>query len=139
MICLGIQNLYAQTNLISNGSFENPNLCPNTTIGNLVDVCFLDWGTPGVGSPDYYSFCSAFSYYRPDGAGYGGQFPLDGDAFVGIYCFTTIEPQGREYIQVKLNEPIYAGVRYKVSFNVAWLICPVMQLAHLAPIYPISR
>lgn len=119
MICLGIQNLYAQTNLVSNGSFENPNLCPNITVGNLLDVCFSDWGTPNQGSPDYYSYCSDYAYFRPDNAAYGSEEPLDGESFAAMYLFALNQLEQGEYIQTRLTQPIHSGVRYQVSFHVS--------------------
>lgn len=119
IIASGLGLHYAQSqNLLPNGQFEDYFECPGVNT-NVITGCINDWGTPGVGSPDYYHFCTPNDWVLPTHNVFGNQTPLSGNAFVGIYCFTPQEPEGREYIQVKLNEPIYAGVRYKVSFNVS--------------------
>ncbi len=111
---------HAQNNLIPVGNFEDYIHCPSSVqFGNLMTYCLPYWNSPNIGSPDYFNYCGTNEWWLPTHNVFGGQEPLSGDAFIGIYCFTQNEPQGREYIQVQLTQPIEAGVRYQVGFHVS--------------------
>ncbi|MEZ5016276.1 MAG: gliding motility-associated C-terminal domain-containing protein [Flavipsychrobacter sp.] len=118
--------LFAQ-NLVPNPSFEQYDNCP-TGFGQI--VCPLnsppfkptvtDWVTPVPNSPDYYNACSK-SIYATVPTHYHGTYPAHtGDAYVAIAAhsgFLTNGPSSsyREYIEVKLLQPLVAGEQYVIS------------------------
>lgn len=112
--------LSAQSNQVPNSSFENPVACPSSAqFSNLMIVCVPTWVSPNEGSPDYYNLCATNQYFGTVNNVYGGQPPYSGEGYVGMYFFSLNQPEGREYIQVQLTEPIQAGVRYQVGFHVS--------------------
>lgn len=108
--------LSAQGNLVPNGSFEDFTSCPwSAGQGNWA----VGWVVPNEGSPDFYHYCSESDHLVPPAVVYGYEYPLTGLGFIGMYFFSLNQPEGREYIQVQLIEPIHAGVRYQVGFHVS--------------------
>lgn len=108
----------AQVNLVPNGSFEHLINCPDY-YGNLVEGYVAEWSSPNDGSPDCYHVCGSEDWQVPPQIVYGKEHPLHGEGFVAMYFFSFNQPEGREYIQTRLSEPLHAGVRYKVSFYVS--------------------
>lgn len=73
-----------QTNLVSNGSFENYSSCP-TGFGSI--ALAVGWLNPSNSTPDYFNSCYTFADHFAD-------VPLNclayqdartGDAYAGIY------------------------------------------------------
>jgi len=112
--------LSAQSNQVPNSSFENPVACPSSAqFSNLMIVCVPNWISPNEGSPDYYNTCATNVYFNTLNNVYGGQLARSGEGYVGAYFFSLNQPEGREYIQVQLTQPIHAGIRYQVGFHVS--------------------
>ncbi len=114
----------AQNNLVPNGSFEQHNNCPVSISGVAKEAAPLeflrDWIAPTQGTSDYFHACSHheadvplnFSGYQPaqHGEGYCGIIALvTDDTLSNAYAY-------REYLLVRLNEPLKAEKRYCVSF-----------------------
>ncbi len=109
---------WGQGNLVPNGGFEEIVVCP-WEIG-LINLA-SPWMSANGGSPDYFHICFPPNEFGITSGGvpfnaWGKQEAHDGSAYVGIYCFSVSHPEGREYIQVELTEPLNAGIRYQVSF-----------------------
>jgi hypothetical protein len=114
-IVLSLQ-LEAQDNLVLNGGFEVYSECPWS--GAQLHLS-ESWSDPNQASSDYFNTCSAGNLLSPPNVVYGNQYPNSGEAFIGMYCFSYLQPELRDYAQTALSQPIHAGVRYKVSFYVS--------------------
>lgn len=116
--------LTAQTNLVPNGSFEIYNDCPkaNSAIYTSASIfpTVQNWMRPTTGTPDYFNTCNLTNNTAgvpTNEAGY--QFPNQGNAYVGLinyYNFSTSFDGFREYLQVKLTQPLTAGTEYEFTY-----------------------
>jgi flagellar motor protein MotB len=103
-------------NLVLNGEFDQFKYCPyGFTQGKLKIV--PHWLQPTLGTADYFNECSE-SFSVPDNP-MGSQSAVMGPGYIGLVAFAPNENNSREYIQVKLTEPLDAGSRYCVSFLVS--------------------
>lgn len=103
-------------NLVPNGSFED-----TIDFGNgAVEPKLWDLT---LGSPNYFSPYFKFPF---ENAGtpynfYGYQIPKDGKAYMGILIKYILEPEQREYIQIKLKSKLIKDTVYNLSF---WINMP---------------
>lgn len=118
--------LWAQPNLIQNGSFETYSLCP-TQLSNTSQQLALatGWIVPTSGTPDYFNSCAnqSTNIDVPSNT-YGNQLPKTGNAYAGFYAYTNpVNPleNGREYMQIQLSQTLIAGKTYyfKMYVNLA--------------------
>lgn len=129
-LCVFFQNISAQ-NLVPNESFENYNACPfgNSSIPFSPGYDFFpflqEWTSPvKFATPDYFHICAAPELQVPANV-HGSIWPKTGDAYAGIIAFenegmSNLPPYDyREYLQVKLLEPMQAGKQYCVKFFVS--------------------
>lgn len=118
--------LYAQSNLVPNGDFEEYHKCPDLNQHFLYTTCDY-WTSPTAGSPDYCNACcqdynelfQTLTYSVPENA-FGYQTAHSGNAYSAIACQQSTDGNGTymEYIQVELKEVLKAGTFYEVSFFV---------------------
>ena len=102
-----------QQNLVPNTSFEESTDCPSSgSQFHLVN----DWINPNQASPDYFHSCATQIYWGTTFNAFGSQVPHSGNAYVGGYSFSFIQPDIRDYIQVELTSPLEQGKSYIVSF-----------------------
>jgi OOP family OmpA-OmpF porin len=118
VLCSGI--LHAQ-NLVPNPGFEEHSKCPSD-ISQFKKV--KDWVSPTKGTPDYYCTCANkdgnFSNAGVPLNKMGNQKPHGGQAYAGLIAYNAINYSvEREYLQVKLTEPLIADSEYRVSFYVS--------------------
>ena len=102
-------------NLVLNGSFEETKKCPQSTGFKLKK---LEHGVKTIkGSPDYYNTCGSASVNVPQNIS-GYQEAYNGTAYCGLTLTTqeVSECETREFIQLKLVEPLKNGYKYDVSF-----------------------
>jgi OmpA-OmpF porin, OOP family len=117
-----------QQNLVPNGSFEEYDFCPE---GPAQWYLCHHWQNPNAASPDYFHSCNQPLVYvfGPDTVilphlgvpanAFGYQHAHSGEAYMGIYCLSVMQPDAGEYIQVQLRDSIVPSVRYQVSFYVS--------------------
>lgn len=121
----------AQINLVPNPGFESYENCP-TMFSQVTpvlipppDYYLNDWLSPNSATPDYYNSCSGpgvngIGVSVPDNV--AGHIPaFKGGAYTGIFLFATIDTLEssrtyREYVQVKLKEPLTKDEEYCLSF-----------------------
>ena len=112
-------NTWGQQNLVLNGDFEQHYLCPqagNTPFSEYVPF----WQNGGVtDTPDLFHLCSSIPANAVPCSWKGCQEPLSGDGYIGIWSFSRLNPDFREYVQTELSQPLYPGIRYAVSFHVS--------------------
>ncbi len=113
LLILWSTGLKAQDNLVPNPSFEEFTECPKDISHKLQagDVIIPHWYTPSKGSPDYYNSCSKSFKSRTGKNWIGDLDPENGEGYVGLL----VEDEVREYIQVKLKEPLKAGHIYELE------------------------
>jgi gliding motility-associated-like protein len=110
----------AQINRISNGSFEEYDICPTFygTPSNQQLQHSIGWQVPTVASSDYFNSCATIAsnvnvpYNILD-----YQMAFDGNCYAGFYLLA--EQNYREYIQTKFNRPMIKGNNYEVRFWVS--------------------
>lgn len=117
-------------NLVNNGDFEKFKNCPSGKgeiyyPGTLLihDQTLLDWYSPTSGTPDYFNTCNStnFEISIPDNY-LGKELPHSGNGFAGIVLYTEELPnctECKEYLQIKLNEPLVEGWVYNVSMFIS--------------------
>jgi hypothetical protein len=104
--------LYAQENLVYNGSFEEYCKCPGSYNSDIF-AC-EGWWSPNDATPDYYHKCmdnhtNSYYYYKSH------YEPKTGNGYIGL-ALIGVKYFWMEHIQSHLLEPLEAGKRYKVSF-----------------------
>ncbi|HRG58613.1 MAG TPA: T9SS type A sorting domain-containing protein [Bacteroidia bacterium] len=113
ILSLSLNYVKAQTNLVLNGSFEQTIICP-TNMYHINNGLLENVSNPGSYSPDYYNIC--YNILPSGGFGIpsnarGYQFARTGIAYCGIAVWEKNSTQ-REYIQLKLAEPLKTGHNY---------------------------
>lgn len=111
---------------------EAQNLVPNPSFELLTDTCPCGLGLIGTAkplywerwnqSPDYFNACVALpciidSLIDVPQNGFGFQYALDGDAYVGMFAYDGNE-SFREYVGCQLLSPLQVGQTYVLSFFV---------------------
>lgn len=95
-----------------NGSFEEFSVCPQF-IGQF--SC-NSWFSPTITTPDFYSTCGTVITGVPAN-GYGNQNAFDGNSYVGINL--NADDGYREYVAVKLKQPLLSLRKYSLKFYVS--------------------
>src|SRR4030065_1808407 len=108
----------AQINLVPNSSFENFSNCPN----NVAQIGYATpWFSPlfPVSSSDYFSACDLTNWYSVPYQGILGNFQYahTGKALASIILYYGFL-EYREYIEVKLKNPLLANKTYCVNFYI---------------------
>lgn len=104
---------FSQVNLVPNADFEEFSVCPFD--GSQFDGYVKDWYNPTLYSPDYYNNCALSPSCSVPYNFYGYNYARSGYgyAFIGAFDYYV---QGREYISIKLNDTLQAGITYCVGF-----------------------
>lgn len=113
---------YCQTNLITNGSFEDIDSC----YGNFAPLGFdvfqwsgcLGWSNPTYASSDLWCKNGVVGTVQPPNIPTGYQFPRTGNNMAGIIILETIDWEYREYLQCNLLVPLKANKFYQISYYV---------------------
>ena len=117
ILLLSFASVVNAQNLIMNPSFELQHCCPD---GYSQFHCTKHWSKPTKGTSDYYSGCEN-RFYSPEvkvpSNFFGHQNAYKGIGYAGFYAF--YEDSYREYVQAKLTQPLKAGTRYHLSFQVS--------------------
>lgn len=100
-------------NLVPNGSFEDFQHCPVSFNPGGFNQLVKNWTQPTEGTSDYYNICS-------NGAGvpgnvFGNQMAADGEGYIGLITYSPSKRNYREYLQVKLDQPMTRGKQYCVE------------------------
>lgn len=112
-----LSNLSIAQNLIQNPSFESQRCCPDSY---SQFHCTNNWRQPTKGTSDYYSGCEN-RFYSPEAKVpdnfFGTQEAYEGISYTGIYTF--YNDSYREYMEIKLDEPMTKNQRYGFSIQVS--------------------
>jgi hypothetical protein len=89
LLLIFTSSLFAQVNLVPNGSFEQHNKCPNdiSTVARegMPQEYVFDWIAPTFGTTDYFHACAFIASVPKNFAGY--QPAADGEAYCGLFVF----------------------------------------------------
>lgn len=101
-------------NLVQNFSFEDTSDCPYQI--NQVNFA-VGWNTYG-GTPDYFHICAngVSPMFSVPANTKGFQQPHSGNAYAGLFTFSTFVADQREYIGRQLLQPLIIGQQYFISF-----------------------
>jgi gliding motility-associated-like protein len=107
-------------NLVSNSSFENIKSikCSFSTPNQNLNDYVNDWSTPTIGSTDIWFYDSTNNKNCSQNLFINGIRPRSGQICLGLYSFSQIARNYREYAQVKLNKPLVKGKSYIAKFYV---------------------
>lgn len=106
--------LFAQ-NLVPNPSFEEVDECPYEPplLGFMPNARPLHWFT-STDSPDYFNACiDSVTSVPSNYVVY--QHALNGEAYVGMYTYSTLFPETREVVSAPLLAPLEVGQTYYAS------------------------
>lgn len=131
--CLGIlliaacTGVYAQTNLVSNGSFEQNQLCPHGLSDSTSFKQFVpDWKSLNLNSPRYFNSCAPLNSGMSIPINYAGnQHARTGSAYAGISVFRNPQDydasmgKQRQYLQTQLKSPLKQGRKYYFEMYVS--------------------
>lgn len=101
-------------NIVVNPDFEQYISCPNNT--SQISKC-AGWQNVGLGTADYFNACATYAAGVPLNA-LGYQSSGSGDGHAGLYAFSALAPNFREYIKGHLVN-MQAGQSYQVSIKVS--------------------
>lgn len=113
----------AQSNLVTNPSFEDIDSCYGQASGLGFDVyswsgC-VGWIDPTYGSSDLWCNNPVLGTETPPNiTGFGYQFPRTGNNMAGLFITQSPSVTYREYIQNQLTMPLEAGKYYQIGFYV---------------------
>jgi len=123
-------NLRSQ-NLVPNSSFEEFNsIAPCGWIEDPLtfDTTLVDWYKPSFATPDIYSLtvdvsCRSHCFSEPQDEARGWQAPRTGNSMIGVVT-TGVSCNGlanlwKEYVSVKLSEPLEIGELYYAEMYVS--------------------
>ena len=123
-ILLGQPNVYSQYNIIPNADFELYVDIPDHWYYNGTHFTEIVqfWSSPTAASPDAYGKRIDVPRMWSD-KGFGHIRPHNGDNMVGltVYGCAGAKPHCREYIQIRLSEPLVPGQNYTFSYWTAHL------------------
>ncbi len=117
-IIVSVSGTGISQNLVPNYSFED-----TPCYGYYDDQEYiyktLPWFSPNGKTTDVYKSCKSFSWLQTPRAAFGYQVPAHGEAYAGIRVFLDAiswnAPNYREYLAVKLIEPLKRNQVYRVS------------------------
>ncbi len=111
------------TNLVSNPSFEDLQVCPSGFVGTPASPGQwlspeLGWTIPSMGSADYFNACATYnaSIETPRNHTFGFQTPRNGMAYAGFFAGGS---SYREYLHTALESPMEIGKKYVLSMYVS--------------------
>ena len=109
----------AAPNLVPNGGFENKTSCPSGSPSVCTLPTAVVWRCPNTATSDYFNRCGTGFYHVPVQP--GNLDSHSGDGFIG---FIPNSPRSdtinwAEYAQVRLSEPLRAGVTYHAEMYLA--------------------
>lgn len=113
LLLITTQISFAQ-NLVINPSFEDTINCPNQIGQTALSDGWSSWSI----TPDYYHAC-ANSSAPPFGVpvnNRGVQPARSGNAYIGLFTFSTFGANMREFVGRQLLTPLVTGQKYFVSF-----------------------
>lgn len=120
---------FAQTNLISNYSFEEYSQCPEEENDVPYAIGWENW----LATPDYFNACSTDGFATvPYSLGNGIQYARTGNAYTGLFTYWphfywNPYPWEHEFIGAHLQQPLQVGETYYFEMYVSlgsWIYSP---------------
>jgi hypothetical protein len=112
-----IHSFLSGQNLVPNPSFEDTIACPTTA--NQLNNCAF-WSVVN-NTPDYFHECDFITGNTSVPYNFAGfQFASSGNAYVGLFTFSRVQPNEREIITCELISPMVIGQKYLASMKISW-------------------
>ncbi len=106
--------MFAQNNLVDNGSFEN-----NTKVKNIGAISQAEgWASATGVKADLFVPSKVPQINVPDNI-YGTENAKDGDCYAGLVAYSYGDKVPRSYMTTRLNETLKKGTRYCISYHVS--------------------
>jgi OmpA-OmpF porin, OOP family len=106
---------YSQ-NLISNGGFEEYDVCPGDYSQDPKEFRVKNWFSASAGTPDYFNVCSNGEADVPHNwAGVSDAY--DGAGYAGLYMWMATGTNYREYLQIELTDSLIKDSLYYLEFH----------------------
>lgn len=107
--------LNAQTNYVSNGSFEDIGKKKPKELGQI-DLS-NNWKSPTLAKADLYMVGNKNPLISAPANNLGEESPVSGQLYAGIRAFSYKSKDPRTYIQARLSTPLEAGKKYCIKFS----------------------
>jgi outer membrane protein OmpA-like peptidoglycan-associated protein len=105
----------AQTNYVSNGSFEDYGKKKPKELGQI-DLA-INWKSPTLAKADLYMVGNKNPLISAPANALGEESPASGQLYAGIRAFSYKSKDPRTYIQARLSTPLEAGKKYCIKFS----------------------
>jgi gliding motility-associated-like protein len=105
LILIGLSTTAFGQNLVPNPDFSSYEPCPN----GLGQFTCVNWISPSLGTPDYFRECTDMMENWIPWNEFGYEFPMFGDAYVGIITKINKSMNYREYVHVELQDTLEEG------------------------------
>ncbi len=107
--------LFAQYNLVENGSFENS----SGKVKRIGSISSCEgWASATGVKADYFLPSKEAVIGTPENV-YGNEVPKDGSCYAGIVAYSYGDKMPRSYITTRLNENLKKGKKYCASYSVS--------------------
>lgn len=120
VFCFIFSDVFAQ-NLVPNPGFEQYRKIPPSYCHSAKEFneCMEAWSLPNLSTSDYFNSKCKGSASTIKNNFVGNQRPKEGQAYAGFYVYENATINYREYLQVKLLQPLKAGKTYDIRFYVS--------------------
>ena len=108
-------------NLVPNPSFEDTVMCPDAG----AQVARAKHWNILKDTPDYFHECCVYPQYSIPQNSFGYQWPATGEAYIGMFTYSTLDSNYREIVGTYLTTPLTIGERYFVSFKTSLAFNPI--------------
>lgn len=103
-------------NLVLNGGFESFRFCPGDHTQYPSQFAVDSWFSPSIGTPDYFNVCSHGEADVPHNWA-GVSDPYEGVGYAGLYLWSVMGRDYREYLQTELSEHLVKDSLYYLEFH----------------------
>lgn len=107
--------LFAQTNLVLNGSFESYSQCPSTS----GQPNYANGWNLLTNTPDYFNICATNTAVSVPINFVGFQVPSSGNAYLGFVSYLSTTSNYREIVCAQLTTSLTIGQKYYVKYKVS--------------------
>ncbi len=113
---LSLNFVYAQSNLVPNGGFED--ISGKMKAGAKVDVA-SNWFSLTANGGDIFAAESKEDEMKTPDNRYGREKPLNGGNYAGFVAYSYQGKEPRSYLITELLKPLVKGKKYCIRFNVS--------------------
>jgi len=132
--------VYGQENLVPNPSFEFYTQPPNAISQLYLADPWIGFATDaGMVPADYYHRDALSDIALVPNNYLGHQYPLTGNGYAGFIVFSNDYPYYREFIQVKLTEPLITDSSYYAEMHVSLAENRTLGIGNLGMLFTVNN